>query len=208
MNIKSVPEPLQLGAATAKKRKRVEDQEDLDSLRKRAQGYCQTWQDFKIIRGYKRNKLRQWLEEKDFEKDSELREVVFDTLHSCYARLLDMLARGGGLVREEIESDLSLRLALEEEGKRFISFMTNRYRILALSASDVYHGKVKGRKEADEHYQEEHEQMANLFEASEPEAPASPGDQGEGDDLSCCEKGLRQNTLASETADDSVEGDS
>ena len=54
------------------------------------------------------------IQKRAFERDSAMRETVFSSLHKLYAFGLDFFSRGG-YVREQVENDLSLRDALEQE---------------------------------------------------------------------------------------------
>jgi len=55
----------------------------------------------------------------------------------------DKITAGGGHVEEQIMSDITLRLSIEQEGGSFIQFLTNRYKIVALTCVDTFNGKQK-----------------------------------------------------------------
>ena len=40
-------------------------------------------------------------------------------------------------------SDITLSLSIEQEGDNFIQFVTNRYKIVALTCVDTFNGKQK-----------------------------------------------------------------
>jgi hypothetical protein len=57
------------------------------------------------------------------------------------AMLMDTLSKGNGFVQSEIENDQTLRQSLELEGAVFVNFLTNRWKILTLTAVDTFNGK-------------------------------------------------------------------
>ena len=46
-------------------------------------------------------------------------------------------------MRAEIVSDVTLRQSLEQEGSKFEQFLTNKFKIVALTSIDVFNGKQK-----------------------------------------------------------------
>lgn len=213
------PEPIEI---VTKKRKRCSPDE-LQALKKEAQCYCKTYDEYKAIRNYKRNRLEQWIEEKKFDQDHNLSETIFDAIHNVFAATLDMLTRGEGYVKDELLNDLTLRQAIEDEGRGLLKFLSNRYRILALTGSDTYHGKLKQRKETqqqvDEYHQEANDWM--VHDSTDPEEHAScpspcseeEPDQAPGIDLAetppepCDrEKRFGEDILADQPAENDVEG--
>ena len=57
--------------------------------------------------------------------------------------MCDKLTADGGHVEEQIMSDITLRQSIEQEGGSFIQFLTNRYKIVALTCVDTFNGKQK-----------------------------------------------------------------
>ena len=129
-----------------KKVKKKPYQSDIEDLRKKAKSMCKTFEQYKIVKRYKRERLADWIQQKEFDQDSALRENVFSMIHKGYAVFLDLVSGGGGHVREQISNDLTLRESIETEGHDFVKFLNNKLKIVALSASDVMHGKLEQKK--------------------------------------------------------------
>ena len=70
-----------------------------------------------------------------------MRETVFSSLHKLYAFGLDLVSRGDGHVREQIENDLSLKDSLEQECSSLLKYLTNKSKIAFLTTTDVVKGK-------------------------------------------------------------------
>ena len=70
-------------------------------------------------------------------------ESLFGFIHKVLAVVCDKITAGGGHVEEQIMSDITLRLSIEQEGGSFIQFLTNRYKIVALTCVDTFNGKQK-----------------------------------------------------------------
>ena len=71
-----------------------------------------------------------------------MRETVFSSLHKLYAFGLDFFSRGGGYVKEQVENDLSVRDALEQECSSLLKYLTNKSKIAFLTTTYVVQGKV------------------------------------------------------------------
>ena len=139
--------PVQVTKVT-KKRKTPYDRPakkdtELSDLRKRAESMCKSWEQAKIVRRYKKQRIEDWIEQHEFDRDAMLRDTVFDFIHKGYAFGVDFLTKGDGFVRERLENDASLRTSIEDEGRGFVKFLSNKARILMLSAGDVYSGKME-----------------------------------------------------------------
>ena len=132
---------------TTKKRKTPYDRPakdtELSDLRKKAESMCKSWEQARIVRRYKKQRLEDWIEQHEFDKDAMLRDTVFDFIHKGYAFGVDFLTKGDGFVRERLENDASLRTSIEDEGRGFVKYLSNKARILMLSAGDVYSGKME-----------------------------------------------------------------
>ena len=85
--------------------------------------------------------MREFIDEHEFNQQHSLHESVFGFVHDLWALCIDKMTRGDGFVQTEIKNDLSLRAAFEIEGQKFVQFMTNRYKIIALTAIDGFNGK-------------------------------------------------------------------
>ena len=125
---------------------KVDKKVELVELRKRAQSLCKSYEQYKIVKRYKIERLRDWIQQIEFDRDNQLRENVFNTVHSGYGYFLDVISGGGGHVREQVQNDLSLRTSLETELSDYLKYLNNLLKIVALSTSDVFHGKLEQRK--------------------------------------------------------------
>ena len=126
---------------TGKKRKH-EKEEDLTELRAIAKSFCSCPEQWKSVSRYKKERLQEFVDSKNFERDQAMRETVFSSLHKLYAFGLDLVSRGDGHVREQIENDLSLRDALEQECGSLLKYLTNKSKIAFLTTTDLIQGKV------------------------------------------------------------------
>ena len=126
--------------------KKIDKKVELVELRKKAQSLCKSYEQYKIVKRYKIERLRDWIQQIEFDRDNQLRENVFNTVHTGYAYFLDLVSGGGGHVREQVQNDLSLRTSLETELSDYLKYLNNLLKIVALSTSDVFHGKLEQRK--------------------------------------------------------------
>ena len=126
---------------TGKKRKH-EKEEDLTELRAIAKSFCSCPEQWKSVSRYKKERLQEFVDSKNFEKDQAMRQTVFSSLHKLYAFGLDFLTRGGGHVREQVENDLSLRDSLEQECGSLLQYLNNKAKIAFLSSTNIIQGKV------------------------------------------------------------------
>ena len=126
---------------TGKKRKH-EKEEDLTELRAIAKSFCSCPEQWKSVSRYKKERLQEFVDAKNFERDQAMRETVFSSLHKLFAFGLDLVSRGDGHVREQIENDLSLRDALEQECGSLLKYLTNKSKIAFLTATDTINGKM------------------------------------------------------------------
>jgi hypothetical protein len=139
--IETVSEPEKPTKVTGRKRKH-EIQEDLTELRAIAKSFCSCPEQWKSVSRYKNQRLQEFVDTKQFERDQAMRETVFSSLHKLYAFGLDFFSRGGGFVKEQVENDLSLRDALEQECSSLLKYLTNKSKIAFLTSTDVLQGKV------------------------------------------------------------------
>jgi hypothetical protein len=137
------------GKVTKRKRARAAEpyskpvDEELMALRKKAESMCGSYEQFKIVKRYKKERLQDWVNQHEFDRDSQLRANVFDFFHAGYARALDFVTQGNGHVEQCIKNDLSLRTAIEDEGRDFVKYLSNKAKLLMLSVSDVASGKME-----------------------------------------------------------------
>ena len=142
----------QNGKVTKTKRKRKtpyskDGDPELQELRKTAKSFCSCYEQWRSISKYKKERLKDWVEQKNFDRDSQLKDNIFNFIHKAYAKIIDLTSKGDGHVRDHLENDVSLRGAIEDEGRDLIRFLNNKSKILMLSISDVYQGKVEQRIE-------------------------------------------------------------
>ena len=127
------------------KAKRKRDTEtkthDLDELRKKARLYCTCAQQWRSVSRYSSQRLTEFVEEREFDNQRELYTSIFGFVHQLWALTMDTISCGDGHVKSEIEADLSLRQAIEVEGAAYIQFLTQKWKLLALTSVDVFNGK-------------------------------------------------------------------
>ena len=116
--------------------------EEMAALRKKAESMCSSYEQYKIVKKYKKDRLQDWVQQHEFNRDTTLRNNVFDFFHKGYAKALDIVTGGGGHVQEQITNDLSLRTAMEDEGRDFVKYLSNKAKLVMLSLSDVASGKM------------------------------------------------------------------
>ena len=124
----------------APKRKR-EHAETNTELRQKARLYCHCPQQWKSVSRYSDQRLMEFVQERQFEQQQHLYNTVFGFAHTLWALSMDIVLKGNGFVKQQIENDLSLRQAIEEEGVNFVSFLNNRWKFMALTAVDCFNGK-------------------------------------------------------------------
>ena len=90
-------------------------------------------------------RMEEFVNEKEFERQQEIYTSVFGFAHQLWALAADTMARGNGHVQRELESDMSLRLSIEDEGTQFVQFLSNRWKMIALTGVDVFNGKTNQR---------------------------------------------------------------
>ena len=67
---------------------------------------------------------------------------MFSSFHKLHAFGLDFFSRGEGYVREQIENDLTLRDALQQECGAILQYLNNKSRIVFLSTCDAINRKM------------------------------------------------------------------
>ena len=116
---------------------------DTDDLKNRARFYCKSPDQWLIVKKYGKDRLEQFVSEHDFNAMRDLHESLFGFIHKVLAVCCDKITASEGHVQEQILSDITLRQAIEQEGSNFIQYLTNRYKILALTCIDTFNGKQK-----------------------------------------------------------------
>jgi len=120
---------------------------ELQDMRAQAKSLCKSFEQYRSVSRYKKERLRDWLEQKQFDSDAQLHETVFSFAHTAYAFAIDFLTKGGGHVRDRLSNDLTLRTAIEDEGRDMVKYLTNKSKIAFLTVSDTWEGKLEQRVE-------------------------------------------------------------
>ena len=128
-----------------KKRKRDVVGDDVTTLKQKARLYCTCPQQWKSVSRYSQKRMEEFVNEKEFSRQQEIYTSVFGFAHQLWALAADTIARGNGHVQRELESDMSLRQSIEAEGTQFVQFLSNRWRMLALTGVDIFNGKKNQR---------------------------------------------------------------
>jgi hypothetical protein len=129
---------------TKKKRKRsekAEDVEELVELKKKAKFFCRCPEQWTTVSKMSKPRMKDWVAEKEYEKQAELYSTVAEFAHQMFAVVLDKLTRGDGYVETELKADQSLKECLRNELGSIVSYLTNRWRLGALTAIDVTNAK-------------------------------------------------------------------
>lgn len=127
--------------ADAKAEKVKAQHEEDQELRKRARFLCASPEQYRIVAKYGTQKLKEWVQDKEFEQKKALAQTVFDAVHRILAVGLDKITQGDGFVESQILADLTLRQSIEEEGIEYLSLLQNKVRILVLSFVDTVNAK-------------------------------------------------------------------
>ena len=122
------------------KRKR-DNAETNTELKQKARLLCQCPEQWKSVSRYSDQRLMEFVQEKQFDQQRHLYNTVFGFAHTLWALSMDIILKGNGFVKQQIENDLSLRDAIEEEGVNFVSFLNNRCKFMALTTVDCFNGK-------------------------------------------------------------------
>jgi hypothetical protein len=126
---------------TSRKRARIVNEVDQE-LKQKARLYCSSAEQWKIVSRYSNERLRDFCDSHEFQKQSELHNTVFSFVQRALALAMDLVSGGDGYVQREIESDLSLRKSIELEAGAFVSLLSNKFQIVSLLAIDSTNGKL------------------------------------------------------------------
>ena len=119
--------------------------EELIEMRKKGKALCSCWEQWRSISKYKKERLKDWIEQKEYDSDKTMQNSVFTLAIKTYGTVLDYLAKGDGHISKNIEADISLRSAIEEECSDWVKYLSNKSKIAFLTSSNVYHGKMEER---------------------------------------------------------------
>ena len=132
-------EPAQVAGTKKRKRQNIQD----DELKKKARLYCTCPEQWRVVSRYNPKRLGEFVEEQEFLKNRQLYDSIFGFAHRVIGLTMDALTAGDGHVQNEIESDVSLRQAIEFEGSKFVQYLSNKLKIFALISVDTFNGKQK-----------------------------------------------------------------
>ena len=96
-----------------------------------------------MVSRYNPKRFGEFVEEQEFLKNRQLYDSIFGFAHRLIGLTMDTISAGDGHVQNEIESDISLRQALEFEGSQFVQYLSNKLKIFALISVDTFNGKQK-----------------------------------------------------------------
>jgi len=118
---------------------------ELQDMRAQAKSLCNSYEQYRSVSRYKKERLRDFLEQKKFDSDAQLHETVFSFAHTAYAYAVDFMTKGGGHVKDRLTNDLTLRTAIEDEGRDMVKYLTNKSKIAFLTLSDTFEAKMEQR---------------------------------------------------------------
>ena len=141
-------EAVDVPVTTQKKKRKIEDKkEDNDEIKQKARLYCKCTEQWKIISKYNPEKLKTWVDEREFDQIKALHETIFSFATRVIGFGLDKLCLADDYVNKEIQNDISLRESIEIECANWVSFLSNRFKIVALLGVDIANGKLKQAQE-------------------------------------------------------------
>ena len=118
-----------------------------DNIRQQARKYCKNIEDWDRIKELNNEQLEEFVQEQQFIQQKQITASVFGAVHNMLSNVIDKITHGESYVYEQLVSDVSLRIALEEEAGQYIQYLTNKVRIAALMMVDVVQGKRRQWKE-------------------------------------------------------------
>jgi hypothetical protein len=130
-----------------RKKRKLTGAPENGEMKQKARMLCGSVEQWRIVSRYPPAKMLEWIETREFDRDTAFRDSAFSFVHRSIALLLDTIGAGEGYIETEILADESLRCSLSEELYRYVGLLTNKYKILALSVADVTHGKRQQWKE-------------------------------------------------------------
>jgi hypothetical protein len=132
--------PAQVTAEPSNKKRKRSLTKD-DELRQKARFYCKCPEQWRSVSRYSEKRLTEFVQEKEFNDQQQLYDSIFTFALNVIASGLDIVTHGKGHVRTELENDVSLKQAIEQEGCKFIQFLNNKFKIVALIGIDTFNGK-------------------------------------------------------------------
>ena len=105
---------------------------DTEELRTEAKVYCTTQEDWRIVGCMSKGKLKNFIEQKEFEQSQHLRNSVFSGVHRALAFVVDRVGKGEGYIQSALLEDKTLQASIEQEALPFLTFLNNRLKIAML----------------------------------------------------------------------------
>tara|TARA_B110000261_G_C12797097_1_gene242774 strand:- start:62 stop:496 length:435 start_codon:yes stop_codon:yes gene_type:complete len=87
--------------------------------------------------------MSDFVHEREFDNERNLHDSIFDFAVKILGTGLDIIMKGNSHIKNEIECDENLKQAIRLEGSNFVSYLNNRFKIISLTAIDVFNGKQK-----------------------------------------------------------------
>ena len=145
-------EPIATEEVVVKKKKRKlekkdDDKDDERETKEKARLYCSCSEQWVVISKYSAQKLKDWVELKEFDNQKKLNETIFSFVHGAIAYAFDLILRGDNYIKHEIENDVSLRHSLEIEAGNWATLLSNKLKIGCLLSVDAANGKMRQRQE-------------------------------------------------------------
>ena len=128
------------------KRKRPIVEIDPETKQK-AELYCNSAEQWCIVKKYSRERLQDFCSQHEFNEKSKLNETVFCFIQRAIGIGADTLGFGDGYIKAEIENDLSLKKAIQNEAGNFLHLLSNRFKIFSLLSIDIMNGKLNQRRD-------------------------------------------------------------
>ena len=128
-----------------KKRKRSTTKTDSENneLRSKAKFYCSCPEQWRSVSKYSEKRMSDFVHEREFDNERNLHDSIFDFAVKILGTGLDIIMKGNSHIKNEIECDENLKQAIRLEGSNFVSYLNNRFKIISLTAIDVFNGKQK-----------------------------------------------------------------
>ena len=145
------PVETEVVVAGKKKKRKLEKKEDEKDeereIKEKARLYCSCSEQWVVISKYSAQKLKEWVDLKEFDNQKKLNETIFSFVHSAIAYAFDLILHGESYIKHEIENDVSLRHSLEIEAGNWATLLSNKLKIGCLLSVDSANGKMRQRQE-------------------------------------------------------------
>ena len=137
------PTVVTVSAKPRKRKRAAEIDDELQTMKKKARSMCSCIEQWKSVSKYKTERLKQWIQEKEYDQMKTLENNIFDFVTKGMGTMADAIMGGESYIYEEITSDISLRNALQSEFSDYAHYLSNQSKIVFLSIVDIVNGKMK-----------------------------------------------------------------